>query len=230
MYKKLLFGLLIIVTTMISVSANTIVQHNSSGVKPATYADDMMFNKALKDCFLNSKAQESCINDLRKAYPERFSGFVAIERAEENPTWKATADKYGDAVAKRQQAIAFSYAKPKGFFSKAGHAYNAQRYGLRAESAQKELSKAMESGDELKISEARNKYQNELKNQYLRGYAYDNATANRFMRFLAHIVPILVGIFIIVLLYVFLRVIKRVCNPELWEQSKNSAKQGKNME
>ena len=149
-------------------------------------SNNVMFNNDLKDSFLNSEAwKQYTSNDLRKLQPNVFPGFSAIEKAAENPIWTATIDRYGDAVATRQQAIHSSYSKANGFFGRLGQAYNAQRYGLRSAAARKELSDAILSGNELKISEARNKYQNELKNQYERGYAYDDETANTLMSLLA---------------------------------------------
>ena len=153
---------------------------------PVLQGDKETFNDDVKNNFLNSEAWKAYTsNDLRKLDPNTFPGFAAIERLSENPIWTATVDKYGDAIVKRQQALAFSYAKPKGFFSKLGHAYNAQRYGLRASEARKALSDAMMTGDQVAIEEARAKYQNELKDQYLRGYAYDDETANTLMSLFA---------------------------------------------
>lgn len=145
-----------------------------------------IFNNDLKDSFFNSEAwKQYTSNDLRKVQPNIFPGFSAIEKAAENPMWAATLDRYGDAVATRQQALHSTYAKANNPLGRFGQAYNAQRYGLRTAAARKELSDAMMSGDEVRISEARNKYQNELKNQYERGYAYDDETANTLMSLLA---------------------------------------------
>ena len=149
-------------------------------------SDKAMYNQDLKNSFFNSEAwKQYTSNELRKLQPNIFPGFTAIEKAAENPIWRATIDRYGDAVATRQQAIHSSYAKANGALGRFAQAYNAQGYGLRASAARKDLSDALMSGDEVKISEARHKYQNELKNQYESGYAYDDETANTLMSLLA---------------------------------------------
>ena len=162
---------------------------------------------------------------IRAFNPGKNPAFASIESVADIPIYTSTVDRYGEAIAKRKQATHSTYAKADNWVGRVAQAYNAQRYDLRAKKAHKELSDAIRDGDEAKISTAKLKYQSERRKLYEEGMPYTNKTANTFMRLLARILPVMTGVIIVVLIYWLFIGVKKVCNPELWEQSKNKVQQ-----
>lgn len=197
-------------------------------LQPTSHNDTSIEEVAIKlitPSTLNKEPQRAFKSDPIRAFEPKYPGSAAIEPAASNPVYTSTVDRYGEAIAKRKQATHSTYAKSDNVFGRAVDAYNAQRYDLRAKKAHKELSDAIRDGDEAKISTAKLKYQSERRKSYEEGTPYTNKTANTFMRLLARILPVMTGVIIVGLIYWLFMGVKKVCNPELWEQSKNKVQQ-----
>ena len=185
-----------------------------------------IFKQQENNSFFNSDAWNAFkSNPMRAFNPGKYPAFASIESVADIPIYTSTVDRYGEAIAKRKQATHSTYAKSDNVFGRAVDAYNAQRYDLRAKKAHKELSDGIRDGDEAKISTAKLKYQSERRKSYEEVIPYTNKTANTFMRLLARILPVMTGVIIVVLIYWLFMGVKKVCTPELWEQSKNKVQQ-----
>lgn len=197
-------------------------------LQPTTHNDTSIEEVAIKlitPSTLNKEPQRVFKSGPIRAFEPKYPDSAAIEPAASNPVYTSTVDRYGEAIAKRKQATHSTYAKSDNVFGRAVDAYNAQRYDLRAKKAHKELSDGIRDGDEAKISTAKLKYQSERRKSYEEGIPYTNKTANTFMRLLARILPVMTGVIIVVLIYWLFMGVKKVCTPELWEQSKNKVQQ-----
>lgn len=125
--------------------------------------------------FFNSDAWADYKSNPFRAYnPDRYPGFAAIETTAANPAYTTIINRYGDAVARRAQAIHSTYAKANSWIGRVSDAYNKERYGLRAAAARKNLDNAIREGDEAKIARAKLKYQSELRKTYEEGRAFDD--------------------------------------------------------
>lgn len=123
--------------------------------------------------FFDSEAWKDYKSDLLRAYKNKYPAFSSIESVSQKDIWRDALGSNSDFVVKRAQAIHSAYTYSDNWFGKLREAYNAQRYGLRSAIARKDLSDAIREGDELKIAEAKIKYEQEQKNVYERGHAYE---------------------------------------------------------
>ena len=131
------------------------------------------FKQEKNQSFFDSEAWKDYKSNLLRAYSNEYPGFTSIEKVAENDLWRDSLGANSDFVVKRAQAIHSSYAYATGWWGKLAEAYNAQRFGLRAAAARKDLSDAIREGDELKIAEAKIKYEQEKRRIYERGHEYD---------------------------------------------------------
>lgn len=123
--------------------------------------------------FFDSEAWKDYKSDLLRAYKNKYPAFSSIEAVSQKDVWRDALGSNSDFVVKRAQAIHSAYTYSDDWFGKLREAYNAQRYGLRSAVARKDLSDAIREGDELKIAEAKIKYEQEQKNVYERGHEYE---------------------------------------------------------
>ena len=130
------------------------------------------FKNEQNESFFDSEAWKDYKSNILRAYSNRYPGFTSIEKVAENDVWRDSLGANSDFVVKRAQALAFTYKHANGFFGKMGEAYNAQRFGLRAAAARKDLSDAIRDGDEFEIAKAKIKYEQEKRRVYERGNPY----------------------------------------------------------
>lgn len=130
------------------------------------------FKNEQNESFFDSEAWKDYKSNILRAYSNRYPGFTSIEKVAESDVWRDSLGANSDFVVKRAQALAFTYKHANGFFGKMGEAYNAQRFGLRAAAARKDLSDAIRDGDEFEIAKAKIKYEQEKRRVYERGNPY----------------------------------------------------------
>lgn len=138
--------------------------------------DPALFKQQENNAFFDSEAWADYKSDMLRAYKsKRYPAFASIETTAENPAYTSIINRYGEAIANRAQAMHSAYVKADSWIGRLSDAYNVPRYSMRAAVARKELSNAILSGDEAKIARAKLKYQNEQRNIYERGMAYDES-------------------------------------------------------
>ena len=138
--------------------------------------DPALFKQQENNSFFDSEAWADYKSDMLRAYKsKRYPAFASIETTAENPAYTSIINRYGEAIANRAQAMHSAYVKADSWIGRLSDAYNVPRYSMRAAAARKELSNAILSGDEAKIARAKLKYQNEQRNIYERGMAYDES-------------------------------------------------------
>lgn len=155
---------------------------NKSDFKNQLDVDVSMYNTNIANSFINNKLQNNpdwnkyLQDPFRRNNPDykRWKSVEDLMSVQENTS---IAEKYGDNLAK-QADIVLDYVKPQSPWDRAAMGYNAARYGLRYAAARKDLSDALEDGDETRITEARNKLQEELFNLQYNSYEFESNTLN----------------------------------------------------
>lgn len=158
------------------------VLKNKSDFKNKLDVDVSMYNTNIANSFINNKLQNNpdwnkyLQDPFRRNNPD-YKRWKSVEDLMSEQESTSIAEKYGDNLAK-QADIVLDYVKPKNIWDRTAMGYNAARYGLRYAAARKDLSDALEDGDETKITEARNKLQEELFNLKHNSYEFENDTLN----------------------------------------------------
>lgn len=158
------------------------VLKNKSDFKNKLDVDVSMYNTNIANSFINNKLQNNpdwnkyLQDPFRRNNPD-YKRWKSVEDLMSEQESTSIAEKYGDNLAK-QADIVLDYVKPKNIWDRTAMGYNAARYGLRYAAARKDLSDALEAGDETKITEARNKMQEELFNLQYNSYEFESDTLN----------------------------------------------------
>jgi hypothetical protein len=158
------------------------VLKNKSDFKNKLDVDVSMYNTNIANSFINNKLQNNpdwnkyLQDPFRRNNPD-YKRWKSVEDLMSEQENTSIAEKYGDNLAK-QADIVLDYVKPKNIWDRTAMGYNAARYGLRYAAARKDLSDALEAGDETKITEARNKMQEELFNLQYNSYEFESDTLN----------------------------------------------------
>lgn len=158
------------------------VLKNKSDFKNQLDVDVSMYNTNIANSFINNKLQNNpdwnkyLQDPFRRNNPD-YKRWKSVEDLMSEQEYTSIAEKYGDNLAK-QADIVLDYVKPKNIWDRTAMGYNAARYGLRYAAARKDLSDALEDGDETRITEARNKMQEELFNLQYNSYEFESDTLN----------------------------------------------------
>ena len=158
------------------------VLKNKSDFKNQLDVDVSMYNTNIANSFINNKLQNNpdwnkyLQDPFRRNNPD-YKRWKSVEDLMSEQESTSITEKYGDNLAK-QADIVLDYVKPKNIWDRTAMGYNAARYGLRYAAARKDLSDALEDGDETKIAEARNKMQEELFNLQYNSYEFESDTLN----------------------------------------------------
>lgn len=158
------------------------VLKNKSDFKNQLDVDVSMYNTNIANSFINNKLQNNpdwnkyLQDPFRRNNPD-YKRWKSVEDLMSEQEYTSIAEKYGDNLAK-QADIVLDYIKPKNIWDRTAMGYNAARYGLRYAAARKDLSDALEDGDETRITEARNKLQEELFNLQYNSYEFESNTLN----------------------------------------------------
>lgn len=158
------------------------VLKNKSDFKNQLDVDVSMYNTNIANSFINNKLQNNpdwnkyLQDPFRRNNPD-YKRWKSVEDLMSEQEYTSIADKYGDNLAK-QADIVLDFVKPQSTWDRVAMGYNAARYGLRYAAARKDLSDALEDGDETRITEARNKLQEELFSLQYNSYEFESDTLN----------------------------------------------------
>lgn len=146
--------------------------------------DTNITNSAINHSLTNNPNWQKYISDpLRFQKPENKIYFE-LESLMDDARHYSIADRYGKELSDRAQ-ILIDYAEPDDWWIRQRLGYNNARYGLRLSAAKKDLSDAILSGDQQKITLAQAEVQREEFNLANNAEAYESTTANTFASLLA---------------------------------------------
>jgi hypothetical protein len=154
------------------------VLKNKAEFKNKVDVDVSMYNTNIANSYINNKLAENpdwnkyLSDPLRRSNPN-YKRWKSVEDLMSDENYVSIAKKYGDDLAK-QSDIVLDYVKPKSGLERVIMGYNAARYGLRYADARKELSDAMEEGDDAKIAQAQQNLQKELFNLQYNSDEFDS--------------------------------------------------------